>query len=107
MPTFDAFGQFGSAALPQPNCASEHAWSPSAADALTTVPAGRVTTAVFRSGVASELSVFGDWGTCRSTSSPVGESAVVVSGWTVSDGLNVSLLQPVTPTVFPPESALV
>src|SRR5580704_54365 len=91
VPIFDA--------LSRPNWASEHACRPSAADGLSEKPCGSVTDAFLTSGVANEVGVSAACGTCRSTLSPEGESATVVSGWAASEGLKLNLLQPVVPSV--------
>ena len=64
-----------------PNCALLHAARPFAAEGDATVPAGSVTVAFLRSGVASVCGL-SLWGTDRLTAYPAGASASAVSGET-------------------------
>src|SRR4029077_6871255 len=95
VPTLEARGLGGAAALALVICAGLQEPRPSAAEGLTVIPWGRVTTAFFKGGVA-RVSGSSDWGTLSSTSRPEAESAVLESGCTVRVGLKWSRLQPVT-----------
>src|SRR6185312_11306467 len=106
VPIREASGQagwlpFGTAvALSIPIWAEEQPARPLAPEGLTTRPSGRVTSALRRFDVARWLSEV-VCGTSRSTSRPLGESAVFVVGRAFSVGLNCTPAQPVVPTSLP------
>src|SRR5262249_28003485 len=101
-PTFEASGHVAGAALDSAICAGEHAARPFASEVLTVTPAGSVTTASFKFAAESPpRSCNPADGICRSTCSPVGESATLESGTTSIDGANGNLLHPSNPTGLP------
>ncbi len=95
VPTCDASGHVAGCVDSSANCASLHACRPSAAEGESARPAGSATVALFRSGVAKAKSSFGACGIVRCVVNPVGESAAVVSGAAVNDGLNCNSSHPV------------
>ena len=85
VPIFDAAGQATGAREPLPNWASVHASRPFAADGLSPMPAGRVTSA----RRVCEVSCVEPPTMCGSSTvvtAPEGESVCAVSGSTASDG---------------------
>src|ERR1022692_2675435 len=94
VPIFDVSGQCAASALFKPISSGEQPTRLSAADGDTDTPGGNATTCFF---IVELERPSGDTfcGTCSSTHSPLGESAIWCSGCTVNFGSNERCSQPV------------
>src|SRR5262249_39544047 len=113
VPTFDPSGQDAGAVLNsfvcdpssksvKPICASLHASSPFAAEALSATPCGSVTVVFLTSASARPpASSVVCWGTFTLTSTPLGVLAECSSGTTSIAGLNGSSEHPSKPNSWP------